>query len=125
MSFLSPIWRVLGFEDENTSPKKEKKEINKNTASFVLADNNYHKQLPTTRFARNQAEVEKVLEELKQVKTLIVDLSGFKENRQRSLDFISGAVFVLDGELKKLDNEKFYCNLDIGEEWKKKQSTTS
>jgi cell division inhibitor SepF len=57
-----------------------------------------------------------VLEELKNVKTLIIDLSNFKENRGRSLDFISGAIFALDGELKKIDDNKFYCNLNMGEE---------
>lgn len=116
VSFLSPIWRVLGFEDDSKpEPKKQKKEQTTNS-QFVLTDNNYHKQLPTTRNARTQDEVEMVLEELKNVKTLIIDLSNFKENRGRSLDFISGAIFALDGELKKIDDNKFYCNLDIGEE---------
>ena len=112
MSFFGPVWKILGFEEE----KQEKKEkVNPCNASFNLSDNNHHKQLPSTRQARNQSEVEKVLDELKNVKTIIIDLSNFQENRQRSLDFISGAVFALDGELKKVDNDKFYCNLDTGE----------
>lgn len=115
MSFFGPIWRVLGFEDDRPAQPKQKKEKTANS-QYVLTDNSYHKQLPTTRVARTQAEVEMVLEELKQIKTIIIDLSNFKENRGRSLDFIAGAIFALDGELKKIDNDKFYCNLDIEEE---------
>ena len=122
MGFFSPIWKVLGFEDD--AKQEKKKEVQTCNASFNLSDKNHHKQLPSTRQARNQAEVEKVLEELKVVKTLIIDLSNFMENRQRSLDFISGAVFMLDGELKKVENDKFYCNLNIEEEWNKKQNIT-
>lgn len=115
VGLLGPIWRVLGFEDDAKSPPKIKKTKTANS-QFVLTDNSYHKQLPTTRNARTHAEVELVLEELKNVKTLIIDLSNFKENRGRSLDFISGAIFALDGELKKIDTDKYYCNLDVEEE---------
>ena len=113
MSFFGPVWKILGFEEDEKQEKKQK--LNPCKASFDLSDNNHHKQLPSTRQARNQVEVEKVLEELKVVKTIIIDLSNFQENRQRSLDFVSGAIFALDGELKKVDNDKFYCNLNTGE----------
>lgn len=116
MSFLSPIWRILGFEDDSKPEQKKQKKEQTTNSQFVLTDNNYHKQLPATRNARTQDEVEMVLEELKNVKTLIIDLSNFKENRGRSLNFISGAIFALDGELKKIDDNKFYCNLNMGEE---------
>lgn len=113
MSFFSPVWKVLGFEDDSKTQKKQK--VQTYNASYNLSDNNYHKQLPSTRQARNQTEVEKVLEELKQVKTIIIDLSNFQENRQRSLDFISGAIFALEGEIKKVDNNKFYCDISLEE----------
>lgn len=118
MSFFGPIWRVLGFEDDkkDDEQKKQKTKLKATNGAFDLTDKNFHKQSPTTRNARNQDEVEQILEELKIVKTLIVDMSNFQQNRQRSLDFISGAIFALDGELKKLDTDKFYCNLNIGEE---------
>ena len=114
MSFFGPVWKILGFEEGEKKEKKQK--IQPCKASYDLSDKSYHKQLPSTRQARNQAEVEKILEELKEVKTLIIDLSNFQENRQRSLDFIAGSIFALEGELKKIDKDKFYCNLMIEEE---------
>ena len=113
MSFFSPVWKILGFEDGEKTEKKQKVQVY--SATYKLSDNNHHKQLPSTRQARNQAEVEQILEELKRVQTIIIDLSNFQENRQRSLDFISGAIFALEGEIKKIDNDKFYCNLNLEE----------
>ena len=109
MSFFGPIWKILGFEDEERPEKKKK--VQTMTASFDLSNNNHHKQLPSTRQARNQKEVQEILEELKQIGTLVIDVSNFQENRQRSLDFISGAIFALEGQFSKINEDKFYCSI--------------
>lgn len=114
MSFLDKFLAVLGFEEEeHQTEKKPKKKKNTEIASFNLTSNTHNKRLPATRNISNQEQVVQVLEELKKKSAIIIDISGFdKSNKVRAFDFISGAVFALEGSIKKIDTNKFLCSLD-------------
>jgi cell division inhibitor SepF len=53
-------------------------------------------------------EVEKIANQLKSRKTVVVNLSGTtKEVSQRILDFLGGTVFALNGSMQKVSNDTF------------------
>lgn len=113
MKLLDKIYKALGFDGEEGSKEKYKLET---SANFVL-DGNHHKRLEPTRKPITQLQVQEVLDELKRTKVMIIDFSGFSfENKVRAVDFVSGAVYALEGEMKRLDEDKFRCQIfDEGE----------
>lgn len=125
MSILDKFLSALGFEssEEQKVTQKPKKKKNMEIASFNLTSNTHNKRLPATRNISNQEQVIQVLEELKKKSAIIIDITGFdKVNRIRAFDFISGAVFALEGTIKKIDSNKYLCSLDditsfLGDEW--------
>ena len=115
MKLLDKIYKALGFESEEGSKEKYKKS-NETSANFVL-DGNHHKRLEPTRKPMSQLQVQEVLDEFKRTKVMIIDFSGFSfENKVRAVDFVSGAVFALEGEMKRLEEDKFRCQIFEDEE---------
>ena len=56
----------------------------------------------------NQVEVQKVVDKLKNVKQVIVNISGLSSNDLiRSLDFLTGAVYALNMSMQKVDEAIF------------------
>ena len=118
MKFFDKVLSVLGFEsqEENKAVLKEPKKKTKNltlNSNFNLQSNTHHKRLPATRNISSQDQVALVLDELKEKSAIIVDLSGFEKSMKiRAYDFICGAVYVLGGQMKKIDTNKYLCSLD-------------
>ena len=54
-------------------------------------------------------DIQKLIDSLKKKQSLIVDVSDLDaKNTQRYLDFLSGAIYALNGSYQKIDNKKFY-----------------
>lgn len=62
-------------------------------------------------------QAQNICTELKNKKPVIIDFKNMdKLNAQRLIDFISGAILALDGEIRKIDNNIFFIapdNFDI------------
>lgn len=54
-------------------------------------------------------DIQNLIDSLKKKQSLIVDVSDLDpKNTQRYLDFLSGAIYALNGSYQKIDNKKFY-----------------
>ena len=54
-------------------------------------------------------DIQKLIDNKKKKQSLIVDVSDLDaKNTQRYLDFLSGAIYALNGSYQKIDNKKFY-----------------
>ena len=90
------------YHNFNLHEKKEKEEvINKN--SFNPQNANLAIFAPSTL-----EEVQKIIYSLKLQESCIVNLENIKSNdRTRILDFFSGAVFALSGEIARIQGDLF------------------
>lgn len=116
MNFFDKVVSVLGFESENATktikPAKNVKDLSLNS-SFNLKSNSHNKRLPATRNISSQDQVVEVLDELKKKSAVIIDISGFEKSlKVRAYDFISGYVYALNGQIKRMDTNKYLCSLD-------------
>ena len=58
---------------------------------------------------KSYEDIQKLIDSLKKRQSLIVDVSDLDpQNTQRYLDFLSGAIYALNGSYQKIDNKKFY-----------------
>lgn len=58
---------------------------------------------------KSYEDIQKLIDSLKKKQSLIVDVSGLEsKDTQRYLDFLSGAIYALNGSYQKIDNKKFY-----------------
>ena len=111
MGFFSGLMKTLGFEGDDTSnsQKQNKKSEQNNTqkAEFDL------KNMPQRENIReftpvNQVEIQEITEVLKENECVCVNMQKLDNiNYIRSLDFLSGAIFVLNGKIKK-SGDKIY-----------------
>lgn len=124
MKFFNKIFSFLGFESEQQNKKpKEKREVpNKINASFKLKNTNKKQNKIETIKIKEEAEIANFIENVKENGAAVADLSAFEKNKKiRAFDFISGAVFALDGQIEKLKPNVYICSLDeldyfLGEE---------
>ena len=132
LSFFNKILRGLGFEDEEEDmPKKQKvkeKKVKKEnvTASYdlgKLADFEENAQIqveepqentnqPSLDFelvkVKSQIDVQSVVQKIKQGQKVLINIEQLSQtDTTRSLDFVSGAVYALGLNMKKVD-EKLY-----------------
>lgn len=116
MSFFDKMFAFLGFESQEEKDKinkSKKKIIAPVNSNYNLRGNSHNKRLPATRNVSSQDQVVQVLEELKRKSSIIIDLTGFeKMEKIRAFDFISGAVFALNGQIKKIESNRYLCTLD-------------
>lgn len=120
MGFFNALLKGLGFEgNQNNEPVKEKEEVTtykQKTAEYNLNEIETVEEIKTYTPA-NQENIQEIVELLKQGKTVAVNFELIKNNEFiRALDFMSGAVFALNGKIKKTDNKTFlfYPNLKEG-----------
>lgn len=122
MGIFDKLLKAIGFEDENEiseerpaeKRQKEKLEIN---SKFNLknAETEEKKERIENFTPQSQSDIEKIALEIKNGVKAVVDFSGFAESdRVRALDFLSGVVFILGGNIKKID--KIIYLLEIGKE---------
>lgn len=105
--FIAPMDddEVLEYEDEEVESiseyeKPKSKTVSKlgNDTKMVLFD------------PRSFDEVEEVAKRIKENRAVVVNLHKLtKEYAQRTIDFLTGVIFALDGEIKKVGNNVILC----------------
>ena len=115
MGLFNGFLRGLGFEGEKKvkSQKNIEKEETPSAytnagAKFDLASQ-YQEIIPN-----NQQEVQNAVDILKNGETIIINLKQIKDGEYiRALDFLSGAIYVLNGKIKKINDKTFlFCVKD-------------
>lgn len=136
MGIFDKILTGLGFEGNEPQPKKVKKqEVVKDTSSYtgLGAEYNFsrekvaapHIEEPesTTLKETNQGvsmknpvsqeDIQNIIDDVKDGATIIVNLTGFSaQDRVRALDFLAGALYVLDGKLEPLEGNLYLVSID-------------
>lgn len=110
MGFFNGILRGLGFEGEKKEPqiKEEPVVYKENVAEYNLNDINETKEELNSFIPANQQEVQNIVDILKQGQAVSVNFELIKGNEfVRALDFMSGATYVLNGKIKKVENKVF------------------
>ena len=119
MGFFNALLKGLGFEGEN-KPKSVEKEhnevVNVNTiAKYDLKNMETTKKEIKTFVPKNQQEIQDVVNVLKTGEVVNVNLENFVVSEYtRALDFMCGAIYVLNGKIKKNGDKTylFYPNMD-------------
>lgn len=129
MGFFDKILNALGFEnEEEASPtpvkdkKKKKEKITK--AKFDLSKQQEPEDKELSRFGNKvstqneddleifspetQSEIEEILIKVKNGENVLINLASFSdEDRIRALDFISGALFIINKNIKRVEGSLF------------------
>lgn len=115
MGFFNKIFSFIGFEDENQKarPKEKKQAPKKIGASFELKNKGKKDNKVETIKIKEESEIAEFIEKVKQNSVAIADLSNFeKDKKVRAFDFISGAIYALDGQIEKIKPNVYICSLD-------------
>lgn len=129
MGFFDKILSAIGFESDNsteeTKPAKEKKNKKEQitNAKFDLSKNQSTQDKELSRFGNKQEkkqeelevfspetqnEIEDILKKVENGENVLINLVNFSdEDRIRALDFISGALFILKKNIKRVDGTLF------------------
>jgi cell division inhibitor SepF len=100
------------YEDENTDNTVAKSDRsasqNKNSQSKVLNMNNNNNLKVVILSPQNILEARELCDHLKSNKPVIMNVEGIDTPlAQRMVDFLSGAVYCLDGDIQKISNGIF------------------
>ena len=118
MGFFNGILRGLGFEGEEKElqTKESSTMYKENVAEYNLNEIKQSDEIKTIKPA-NQKDVQNIVDLLKQGNAVAVNFELIKNNEfVRALDFMSGATYVLDGKIKKVNNKVFLFYPNIKEE---------
>lgn len=128
MGFFDKILSAIGFESDDDEPKPSKEKKNKKeqitSAKFDLSKNQESKNKELTRFGNTkqdkkeeelevfspetQSDIENILTKIKNGENALINLAAFSdEDRIRALDFISGALFILEKNIKRIEGTLF------------------
>ncbi len=130
MGFFDWVMRGLGFDDKDKKDKKSKtivqddKYANFNLHERVAGETNSFDSMPTgTNFngfglqpesniimvePKTHKEIQQVIDYLKQGQSIAVNLEGIAdEDRMRILDFLSGAIYGLNGSIHRWHGDLF------------------
>ena len=101
---------IIASYDLKNLDKEEKSEVKNKTENQNIFDETItnSQQKPSSQFeiisVNSQVEVQEVVDRLKNGEKLLVNFSGLEnEDKIRSLDFLSGAVFALNLTMQKVD----------------------
>ena len=120
-NFVNKMWKILGVENEDESDMDEFDSLDtpNEDREFSLTPNNNKKNKVVGMPGVQQVKViisqpnsfeqsEEICEHLKEKKSIIVNLEYVnKDVARRIIDFISGAVYALDGNIQKISNSIF------------------
>ena len=120
-NFVNKMWKILGVEneDEYDQDEFEANDSPVDDRDFSLNTNNNKKNKVVGMPGVQQVKViisqpnsfeqsEEICEHLKEKKSIIVNLEYVnKDVARRIIDFISGAVYALDGNIQKISNSIF------------------
>ena len=130
MGFFDKFLSAIGFESEDeaevaTKPKKEKKQKSTLTAAkFDLSQEKEPESKELSRFGATrreqaeedlkvyspdtQTEIEQILLRVRNGENVLLNLTNFSDDdRVRALDFVSGALFVMNKTIKRIENNLF------------------
>ena len=109
MGFLNSLLKGLGFEDE-----KKQQTLNDYEDDIILDNRNIseNKNVSLNNLVvyspKNNKEVKTLVDYLKKGQACIVNLENLsKDESSRILDFLSGAIYALNGKINRLQNMIF------------------
>lgn len=122
MGIFDKLLRAIGFEDENQEKievKNEDKTIDKKKDKNVKINSKFdlknleeetlpeEKEVETCEPA-TQSDVEEIANKLVSGFNVMANFIKFSDNdRMRALDFLSGVLFILKGEIEKIDKTTY------------------
>lgn len=121
-NFVNKMWKILGVENEDEYDVDEFDSIDTTTEDreFGLNTTSNNKKnkvvgMPGVQQVKviisqpnSFEQSEEICEHLKEKKSIIVNLEYVnKDAARRIIDFISGAVYALDGNIQKISNSIF------------------
>jgi cell division inhibitor SepF len=115
MGFFNKMFSFMGFENSasNAANEEKKQKPSKIKSSFQLNSKNKKEKAVQTKKLASEQDISEVIDLIKKQNTIIIDLSAFdKEKKVRAFDFISGAVFALEGQIEKIKPNVYICSLD-------------
>ncbi len=112
--FVSPEEDVEEEEIVETAAPKQAEPVRQNTAPRAAAAPAAPKAAPATQLVlyepRSFGEAEEVGKQLKAGKATVINLHKLdKAFSQRTIDFLTGVVFALDGSIKKIGQNVILC----------------
>lgn len=126
MGFLNGLMKSLGFESDSkkqNTKQEEEKEIVTNKAEYDLTNISQNEDIKEFR-PQTQVEIQDIVNLLKNDEVVCVNLQDFdKANYTRALDFLSGAIYVLNGKIKRNGDKTFIFYPNVSEEWKIQEFT--
>ncbi len=119
-NFVNKMWKILGVENEDEYDMDEFDSVDSSVEDreFTLNTNNKKNKvvgMPGVQQVKviisqpnSFEQSEEICEHLKEKKSIIVNLEYVnKDVARRIIDFISGAVYALDGNIQKISNSIF------------------
>ena len=119
-NFVNKMWKILGVENEDEYDMEDYDSIDApvEDREFTLNTNNKKNKvvgMPGVQQVKviisqpnSFEQSEEICEHLKEKKSIIVNLEYVnKDVARRIIDFISGAVYALDGNIQKISNSIF------------------
>lgn len=128
MGFFDRILSAIGFESDDDAPKPSKEKKNKKeqitSAKFDLSKRQEPESKELSRFGKSkqekteeelevfspetQTDIENILTKVKNGDNALINLAAFSnEDRIRALDFISGALFIMEKNIKRIEGTLF------------------
>lgn len=128
MGFFDKILSAIGFESDDNEPKPSKEKKNKKeqitSAKFNLSKSQEPESKELSRFGNTkqekteeelevfspetQTDIENILTKVKNGDNALINLAAFSdEDRIRALDFISGALFIMEKNIKRIERTLF------------------
>lgn len=128
MGFFDKILSAIGFESDDNEPKPSKEKKNKKeqitSAKFDLSKSQEPVSKELSRFGNTkqekteeelevfspetQTDIENILTKVKNGDNALINLAAFSdEDRIRALDFISGALFIMEKNIKRIEGTLF------------------
>ena len=128
MGFFDKILSAIGFESDDDEPKPSKEKKNKKeqitSAKFDLSKSQEPESKELSRFGNTkqekteeelevfspetQTDIENILTKVKNGDNALINLAAFSdEDRIRALDFISGALFIMEKNIKRIEGTMF------------------
>lgn len=128
MGFFDKILSAIGFESDDNEPKPSKEKKNKKeqitSAKFNLSKSQDPESKELSRFGNTkqekteeelevfspetQTDIENILTKVKNGDNALINLAAFSdEDRIRALDFISGALFIMEKNIKRIEGTLF------------------
>ena len=121
MGFFNGLMKSLGFESDSKKQNIQQEELKENATNKAEYDfTNLPKDEEIKEFRpQTQVEIQDIVNLLKDDEIVSVNLQDFESaNYTRALDFLSGAIYVLNGKIKRNGEKTFIFYPNVSEEWK-------